>query len=133
MRNVIGLLLMTLGLTESCMFAPPAEWIAAIERRRQMEAREQELRNEWRLRATRAAEFLRSKYGLKRVAITGDLLSPAPLGYWSRLTLAVWDVPADAWLKIYDDLSKDGIEVEEAERDYFQEKLEKGSATVEEI
>ena len=124
---------MTLGLTEACRFAPPAEWIAAIERRRQMEAREQELRNEWRLRATRAAEFLRSKYGLKRVAITGDLLSPAPLGYWSRLTLAVWGVPADDWLKIYDDLSKDGVDVEEADRHYFREKLAKGRAILEDI
>ena len=132
-RNVVGMLLMTLGLTEVCRFASPTEWIACVQRRRQFEAREQELRVEWRDKALRAAEALRSKYNLKRIAITGDLLSPDRLSYWSRLTLALWDVPTNDMLRVYEDLSRDGIEVVESSWHYFQEGLAEGRVILEEI
>ena len=70
-----------------------------------MESRNDEIRREWRARAAQAAELLRTKYNAQRVAITGDLLSPQLLGFWSRLTLAAWNLKREDGLRVYQDLS----------------------------
>ncbi|MGH9835825.1 MAG: Uma2 family endonuclease [Blastocatellia bacterium] len=132
-RNIVGMLLMTLGLVEVCGFAPPVEIIAALKRKREFEVHEQEIRAEWRRKAVRAANDLRSQFGLKRIAITGDLLSSKPLNYWSRLTLAVWDVPSQDEMRVYEQLKKDDIDFIEADRKYFQERIRKRDYLLEEI
>ena len=45
-RNLLGMLLMTLGLSEACRFAPPLLWIQALNRRREMAANELEIRDQ---------------------------------------------------------------------------------------
>lgn len=132
-RNLTGMLLATIGISEACRYAPPAAWLAALRRRSEMEARDGQIRREWRARAAKAAEVLRAKYGAARIAITGDLVSERPLGFWSRLTLAVWGTPSQDILRIYEDLSAMDIEIVEADRKYFQEKLDNGQLMLEEI
>lgn len=104
-----------------------------MKRRHEFEASEQEIRAEWRRKAVRAANDLRSQFGLNRIAITGDLLSSKPLNHWSRLTLAVWDVPSQDEMRVYKQLKKDGIDFIEADRKYFQESVRKGDYLLEEI
>jgi hypothetical protein len=132
-RDITGLLLATLGLVEACRFAPPEEWLAALRRRQTMERREQEIRAEWRKRAIDAAEFLRTQYHPRRIALTGALLSPEPLTFWSRLTLAVWGVPFEQMQRLYQELSAMEIDVLEAEYGRFQERVDRGECQVEDI
>lgn len=132
-RNLVGMLLTTLGMVEVCKFASPAQWIAALKRRRGREACERQLRDGWRQKARQAANELRAKYQLKRMAVTGDLLSPAALNYWSRLELIVWDVPQQHMLRIYEDLSRMEIDLIEGDREYFAKKLDRGEIAFDEI
>lgn len=132
-RNVAGMLLMTLGMTEACRFASLGYWLAAIRRRLSMEARDGELRREWREKAAEAATLLRSKYEINRIALTGDLLSSSPLNYWSRLHLVAWDVDGHDSIRIYEDLSPMDIDLIEGESRYFQKQIDRGETAVEEI
>jgi hypothetical protein len=132
-RNVTAMLLATLGLREVCRFASPAQWFAAIERRRGMESRNDEIRQQWRARAASAAELLRAKYQAQRVAITGDLLSPQPLGFWSRLTLAAWSLKPEDEMRVYQDLSPLDVDFFGGGDKYFQERLDKDIFKLEDI
>jgi Uma2 family endonuclease len=132
-RNIVGMLMMTLGMIETSRFASPSEWVSAIRWRLNMEARDAELRCEWRERASQAAFLLRSKYSICRIAITGDLLSSSPLNFWSRLQLVAWDVDRQDSIRIYEDLSPMDISVIEGEGRYFQEQIERGEMALEEI
>ena len=123
-RNVTGMLLATVGLAEACHFAPAAAWLEALQRRRDIEVRDGEIRREWRARAATAAELLRTKYHPERIAITGDLLSPQPLGFWSELTLAVRGLSGQDTLHVYEDLSAMDVALVEADGTYFQQNLE---------
>jgi Uma2 family endonuclease len=132
-RNVLGLLLMTFGLVDVCKLASPIEWVSAVRRKQESEKHDPTVREEWWTRAIEAAKQLRKKFNLKRIAITGDLLSPNPLNYWSRLTLAVWDLKTKDWHDIYEVLSPMNINFEEADDKYFQKKIKNGQITFEEI
>ena len=132
-RNVTGLLLGTLGLVEACRFAPPNEWIAALRRRRDMEAHDPEIREEWRGRAAKAVELLRAKYHPKRIAIAGSLLSPEPLSFWSQPALALWGPSFEQMQDIYKELSVINIDVFEGDSRYFQQRVDKGEVTLEDI
>jgi hypothetical protein len=33
------------------------------------------------------------RFGVRQVAVIGDLVRPAPVHYWSRISLVVWDMP----------------------------------------
>jgi hypothetical protein len=132
-RNLVGMLLMTLGLVEGCRYAPLSAWVAALQQRRDLEARTQEVRRAWRQQAMQAASVLRTKYHLKRMALVGEVLSPTPLTYWSRLRLAAWDIPPQDLLQIYDELSPMHIELIEGDRPFFQKRLSTGDMALEEI
>ena len=80
-----------------------------------------------------AATTLRAKYQLKRIAITGDLLSSAPLNYWSRLRLVVWELPSEHLLRAYEHLSQMEIDLVEGDREYFRQSLGRGEVALEEI
>ena len=122
-RNTTGLLLATLGLVEACHFAPLEAWLAALRRRCDREAHDQDIRAEWRKRATKAAELLRAKYHLERIAITGSLLSPKLLSFWSQSALAVWGVSFEQMQQIYKEVSAMNIDVFEADDHWFQQRL----------
>jgi hypothetical protein len=99
------MLTMTFGLVETCRLAAPKDWLAALKRRRDAEARDQQIRDAWLQKAQAIAAMLRDKHGLKRVGVTGDLLRAKPLDFWSELTLVVWDAPTRHDFEIYKDVS----------------------------
>jgi hypothetical protein len=53
--------------------------------------------------------MLRERFGVQRVAVIGDLVRSAPLGYWSELTLVAWGLPRDGYA-IYQALGELGRE-----------------------
>lgn len=55
--------------------------------------------------ARQAASLLRSKYGVTRLGVIGDLVKPEPLNFWSEITLVVWDLAERKNYEIYQDLS----------------------------
>jgi Uma2 family endonuclease len=132
-RNLTGMLLMTLGLTEVCRFAAPVEWVKALQRRRAMEARDAATRIEWRARAVQAAEILRTKYHAEQVALAGDVLAPQPLGYWSRLQLAVPDLETKDWHHLYDDLKPFDVDVIETDRPHIARQIARGALLLEDL
>ena len=132
-RNMLGLILSTIGLVEACRFAPLGKWLASLRRRRSMESRESEIRREWRQRAVSAAEALRAKYGSRRIAITGDLLKADRLNFWSQPALAVWDVSFEQMQDIYRDLSARNIDIFEGDGRWFQERVSRGEVALEDV
>lgn len=132
-RNVLGMLLATLGLVEACRFAAPGAWISALKRRRDLEARDGEVRRDWRRRVMEAANVLRAEYDPERIAVTGDLLLPGPLNYWSRPELAVWGLPLQELLRVQDLLSRMGIELIEGDHPWFSKKIGQGKVILEDI
>jgi hypothetical protein len=104
-----------------------------LQQRCDLEARTQEVRRAWRQQAMQAASVLRAKYHLKRMALVGEVLSPTPLTYWSRLRLAAWDIPRQDLLQIYDELSPMHIELIEGDRPFFQKRLSTGNIALEDI
>ncbi len=104
-RNLTGMLTMTFGMVETCRLAAPKDWVAALKRRRDAEARDQQAKDAWRQKARAIAAMLRDKHGLKRVGVTGDLLRANPLGFWSELTMVVWEAPTRHDFEIYKDVS----------------------------
>jgi Uma2 family endonuclease len=89
-RNVLGLLLMTFGLEEAVTLLHPRAWIAALHAEEHEQQRDLGRRDAWWGIARQAAALLHQRFGAARVAVIGDLLRSAPLGYWSDLTLVAW-------------------------------------------
>jgi predicted nucleotidyltransferase len=105
-RNVIGMLLMSLGMIETCALAPPREWVAAIKQKRRQEAQDREIKDAWWRKAREVAGMLRAKRGFKRIGVTGDLLRERPLNFWSDLTLALyWEEGRKNSFDVYDDVA----------------------------
>jgi hypothetical protein len=92
-RNVLGLLLMTFGLEDVVLLLHPQSWIAALRAEEQAQLSDAERRDQWWSVAQQAAALLQERFGAARVAVIGDLLQSAPLGYWSELTLVAWSLP----------------------------------------
>lgn len=92
-RDVLGLLLMTFGLEEAVTLLHPREWVAGL--LAEEEARQQDAgrRDAWWSAARQVAELLRERFGIRRLAVIGELVRPAPLHYWSEITLVAWDLP----------------------------------------
>ncbi|MGH9843169.1 MAG: Uma2 family endonuclease [Blastocatellia bacterium] len=138
-RNLTGLLAMTLGLVEVCRLIPPLDWVGALKSRLAREAREQETRNHWRRKAIEVAGDLRQKFGFKRIGIAGDLVGARPLSYWSELTLVIWEMKTKDSYEIYEvviefeDESTPRINYVEAENDFFQNRLKVSGVEVVEI
>ncbi len=109
-RNVLGMLLMTVGLTETARLRPPMAWLAALAADAQQQAHDADRRAAWWAVARRAAELLREQFGVKRLGLIGDLTRATPLNLWSEITLVVWDWPLegehDLWQALYH-LSRD--------------------------
>ena len=91
-QGLLGLLLKTFGLLEAIKLARPQDWIEAL-LQAQSEEENQQRRQVWWKAARQQAQFLRDQFGVTRVAVAGDLGQDAPLDYWSKLILAVWDIP----------------------------------------
>ncbi|RUT08493.1 hypothetical protein DSM106972_016610 [Dulcicalothrix desertica PCC 7102] len=104
-RNLIGMLLMTFGLTSSIKVLPPKAWISAIKQRFLLEQQDSERKAQWWELAHQAAKLLRSDFNIERIAVIGDLTNSKPLNYWSNITLFVWDIPKGQDYKIYEALS----------------------------
>lgn len=122
-RNLLGMLLMTFGLTSSIRVLPPKAWISAIEERFLLEQQDDKRKAQWWELARQAANLLRSNYDIKRIAVIGDLVRPTPLNYWSDITLVVWDVPDMKGYEIYKALSslskQPKIRLIEADEEYL--------------
>lgn len=100
-RNVLGMLLMMFGLTEVVKVLPPREWVAGLAEAEEARRTDAQRRAEWWDLARKAADLLREEFDVERVAVTGDLLSPAPLNLWSEITLVVWEWPRKGPGNIY--------------------------------
>jgi hypothetical protein len=61
-------------------------------------------------------DLLRERFGVQRVAVIGDLVRPAPLGFWSELTLVAWGLPREhyAIYQVLDEL-RPRIDIRRAE------------------
>jgi hypothetical protein len=99
-RGLIGMLLMTLGLQEAVRLFHPQQWVAALLKAREQDRNNDRWRAEWHEIARRAADLVRARTTVSRVAIAGDLATAAPLNFWSELVLVVCDLrlsPKDRW------------------------------------
>jgi Uma2 family endonuclease len=138
-RNLTGMLAMTLGLVEVCQLIPPLDWVAALKSRRAREAREQETRDQWRRKAKEVAARLRQQFGFNRIGVTEDLVSAKPLNYWSELTLVIWGLERKDHYEVYQVVSEfedeytPQINFLEAEDNYFQRRLKASGTEIEEI
>jgi Uma2 family endonuclease len=104
-RHLIGMLLMTFGLSCSVKVLSPQAWVSALRERVALEQQDTERKAAWWSIARQAAALLRATYRVTRVGIIGDLVRPQPLNYWSNITLVAWDVPERKGYEIYQALS----------------------------
>jgi len=95
-RGLTGMLLMSLGILETLRLFHPHQWVAALLNTRTHIQNDVQRKAQWRALTHQAAELLRAEYGATRLAISGDLIAPVPLNYWSELYLVTWDLPVDA-------------------------------------
>jgi Uma2 family endonuclease len=117
-RNVLGLLLMTFGLEEAVTLHHPREWVAALLADERNQLNDAGRRDAWWSVARQAAALLRERFGVQRVAVIGDLVRPAPLGFWSEITLVAWGQPKEYYTiyQAFDELAREPrIEVRRAE------------------
>ena len=91
-QGLLGLLLKTFGLLEVVKLARPQDWIEALLQAHSDEVNQDRQEVWWKI-ARQQAQFLRDQFGVRRVAVAGDLVQNVPLDYWSKLILAVWDLP----------------------------------------
>jgi Uma2 family endonuclease len=92
-RNVLGLLLLTFGLDAAVSLLHPRTWVAGLLAAEAAHRHDAGRRDHWWTLARQAADILRERFGVRQVAVIGDLVRPAPLHYWSQITLVVWDMP----------------------------------------
>lgn len=96
-RNVLAMLLMTLGLESAVKLLPPQAWIEGLRQRLKWEQNNAERKAEWWQLARQAAERLRTHFPLGRLGVIGDLTMPQPLSYWSDITLVYWEKFDESW------------------------------------
>ena len=109
-RNVIGLLLMTLGLRSAVALFSPDEWRRAIDLRVRETKRDAEMREQMLTAARRAAEIVKESFKAERVALYGDYFSPVPINFWSRVSLVYWGERKgafEAWHEVYRAIDKE--------------------------
>ena len=83
----------------------PVEWVTALLETETLNWQDAQRKAVWWDLARQAATLLRSKYGVTRLGVIGDLVKPEPLNFWSEITLVVWDLPGRKDYEIYQDLS----------------------------
>lgn len=104
-KQVLGLLLMTFGLANAVRLLPPQAWIEALRQRLTLEQEDEQRKTHWWQLARQAASILRQRFGIQRVGVIGDLVSPQPLNYWSEIKLVVWNLDRQSDTEIYRALS----------------------------
>ena len=92
-RNVLGLLLMTFGLDAAVSLLHPRTWVAGLLAEEAARRHDAGRRDHWWTLARQASEILRERFGVRQVAVIGDLVRPVPLHYWSQISLVIWDMP----------------------------------------
>lgn len=138
-RNVIAMLAQTLGLIEVCRLAPPLDWLAAIESNQQRENNDRVTRELWRQKSNDIAAMLRQQFGLQNIALTGDLLKPKTINYWSELSLAISDLERTEHYKIYQallpyhDHATQRINFFDADDKYFKKQMKTCDWQLEEL
>lgn len=138
-RNVIAMLAQTFGLVGVCRLAPPLDWIAAIESSQQRENNDHAIRELWRQKANDIAAMLRQQFGLRKIAVTGDLLKSKTINYWSELSLAISESERAEHYKIYEallpyhDQTTQRINFFDADDQYFKERVKVCNWQLEEL
>ncbi len=105
-RNLLGMLLMTFGLTSAVKVLPPQVWLDALKQRIKEEQSDSDRRKIWSDIARKAAMILKETYGLVKIGLIGDLVNEKPLNFWSEITLILWDVQKSHINEIRELLSK---------------------------
>ena len=122
-RNLIGMLLMTFGLTSSIKVLPPTVWCDALLNRLNSEREDVQRKTEWWQTVREVAAIIRESFAPSRIGVIGDLTKPEPLSYWSEITLVVWGLSEDKRWDIYSSVRKMKedvpLSVIDVERDYL--------------
>ncbi len=105
-RNLIGMLLMTFGLTSSIKVLPPTVWCDALLNRLNSEREDVQRKTEWWQKAREVAAIIRESFAPSRIGVIGDLTKPELLSYWSEITLVVWGLSEDKRWDIYSSVRK---------------------------
>lgn len=94
-RGLLGMLLMTFGLMDAVKLLHPQQWVEALIQTRIAIQADQHRKTQWWHLAEMAAAQLRGQFGVRRLAVAGDLIKPEPLNFWSELFLLAWDLPVN--------------------------------------
>jgi len=94
-RDLLGMLLMTLGVLDVIRLFHPQQWVEALIKTRMAILKAQARKAAWWGLAHQAAKLLRAEHGATRLAVAGDLLKPEPLTFWSEFYLVGWGMPSD--------------------------------------
>ena len=92
-RNVIAMLLMSLGLVETVKLISGYEWVRVLRRVTREQQKDAELKEQWQQRAKEIAQRLVTEHQIGGIGLIGALLSDQPLNRWSQIHLVLWDVP----------------------------------------
>lgn len=92
-RNVIAMLLMSLGLVDAVRLMPGYEWVRVLRRIERQQQQDCQKRQEWWSCAQAIAHQLQTEYQVGGVGLIGNFLQSDPLNAWSELHLVLWDVP----------------------------------------
>lgn len=109
-RNMIGMLLMTLGLRSAVRLFPSEQWRQAVDERIRETERDAESREKMLAAARRAAEIVKKYFKAERVALYGDYFSPVPINFWSRVSLVYWgkgEKSLEAWHEVFQEIKKE--------------------------
>ncbi|MCP4696975.1 MAG: Uma2 family endonuclease [Gammaproteobacteria bacterium] len=98
-RRYLGLSLMTLGLAETVKLLHPQRWVEALIEAEYNEANDAARKAEWWKIARKAAALLHKKLGIKKLAVSGDLIRPQPLDFWSDIVLVGYDLSDETELE----------------------------------
>ena len=128
-RNLIGMLLMTFGLTSSIKVLPPTVWCDALLNRLNLERQDGQSKAQWWQKAREVAAIIRESFAPSKIGVIGDLTDPEPLSYWSEITLVVWGLSEDRRWDIYSLLKEIEenvpLSVIDVERDYLTSEQKK--------
>jgi Uma2 family endonuclease len=92
-RNVIAMLVMSLGLVETVKLVSGYEWVRILRRIDRHQQQDAQKRSHWWAVARTLARQFQEQHQIGGVGVIGDLLQPKPLTHWSELHLVLWDVP----------------------------------------
>jgi hypothetical protein len=104
-RNVLGMLLRTVGMVEAVRLLHPRLWVRGRAAEERAWVRDADRKARWWELARQVAAQLRQNYGWRRIAVFGDLTCSQPLHYWSELTLFALDPPTKSLGDCYRRLS----------------------------